>query len=225
MSRLSLPKITAISIGLSLLAVTAGPALAQKPANPAVTPLIRKQRIETKVENKIENIEDRINTVRERIASKAAELRLKLQTFRDKKKAEIAERINTALNRINQNQTEQMRKHLKTMSLILNKLEARVRSGAPDIKDTATASAAIVSARTAIASASAAVEQQALKDYTIQVTSESKIATDAKTQRDRLHTDLQATRKMVQNTKQAVANAIRLAKSGFIKEGTASGKQ
>ena len=113
---------------------------------------------------------------------------------------------------------------------ILDKLEARVNSGTPDIKGSASASAAIASARDAIASASAAVSDQALKDYTIVVTSESNIRIDAKTQRDKLHTDLLALRKIVIDAKQAVANAIRVAKSGkalipgLRKEGTSSGQ-
>ncbi len=173
------------------------------------------------------------------IASKAAALKLKLQTFKDQKKAQIAERVNTNLNDINQKQTEQMQKHLDAMSVILDKLEVRVNSPTPDIKDPEAARVAIASARATIATVSAAVLAQSQKDYTIQVTSESKIGVDAKTQRDKLHADILAIRKAVIDAKQSVANAIRVAKSGSVpnmgsspkegtglkKEGTTSGKQ
>lgn len=163
-------------------------------------------------------------------ASKSAAFRAKLQTFKDAKKAQIAERVNVNLNSINQNQTIQMSKVIDKMAVILDKLEARVNQGKPDIKDPAAAKAAIASAKAAIATASAAVSVQAQKDYTIQVTSENKIRTDAKTQRDKLHTDLQALRKTVIEAKTAVANAIRIAKSGALptinsQEGTSSGQQ
>lgn len=163
-------------------------------------------------------------------ASRTGLFKAKLQTFKDTKKAQIAERVNVNLNGINQKQTIQMAKILDKMSVILDKLEARVNQDKPDIKDPAGAKAAIASAKAAIATASAAVSAQAQKDYTIQVTSENKIRTDAKTQRDKLHTDLQALRKTVIEAKTTVINAIRIAKSGATtiinrKEGTSSGQQ
>ena len=84
-----------------------------------------------------------------------------------------------------------------------------------------------MSARKAIATASAALNIQSQKDYTIQVTTESRIKFDAQKQRDLLHNDLVAIRKMVIDAKQAVANAIRIAKAGSLgnKEGTESGKE
>ncbi|MDP3758247.1 MAG: hypothetical protein Q8Q86_00865, partial [Candidatus Daviesbacteria bacterium] len=111
------------------------------------------------------------------------------------------------------------------------KLETRVNRGEPDIKDPAAARTAIASARVTIASTSAAVSAQSLKDYTVTVSSEARVKLDAKLQRDKLHTDLLALRKIVIDAKQAVGNAIRVAKSGKIeipragKEGTNSGQQ
>lgn len=160
------------------------------------------------------------------MASRAATLKVKLQAFKDKNKAVIAERVSVNLNALNQNQTSQMQKHLGNMSAIVDKLENRINQGSPDVKDPSGAKAAIASARANIASSSAAVTTQSLKDYTIQVTSETKIRADAKLQRDKLHTDLLALRKTVIDAKQSVANAIRIAKSSSeIKEATGSGQQ
>lgn len=225
------------------MAMTAYPALAQNsvkaigkplPAQVATsTAAARNQLVQQRIETQKENVENRIAAMKEQIASREAALKAKLQAFKDKKKAQIADRVNTALNRINENQTTQMKRHLGTMTTILDKLEVRVNQAAPDIKDPAAAKAAIASARAAISTASAAVTAQSEKDYTITVTSESKIGVDAKTQRDKLHTDLQAARKLVIDAKQAVANAIRTAKAGSLpvgktvleKEGTESGQQ
>lgn len=226
MPKSTVSKISAILAGLSLLAVSAYPVLAVDSTGSAVKPPARNQ-----IEARKENIVDKTAAMREKLASKAAALRLKLQTFKDKKKAEIADRVNINLNNINQKQTSQMQKHLDKMSAILDKLEARVENGKPDVKDPAAARVAIASARAVISSASAAVSTQAQKDYTITVTSEGRIGLDAKVQRDKLHTDLLAVRKMVVDAKQSVANAIRVAKSGSVpagtglkKEGTSSGK-
>ena len=100
------------------------------------------------------------------------------------------------------------------MSEILTKLEKRVTENKPDIKDPAAAKTAIVSAKTQIASAEAAVGTQAEKDYTITINSETTVKVDAKTMRDALHTDLKAVRETVIAAKKAVANAIKEAKNG-----------
>ncbi len=213
-------KIPITLVGLSLIAITAYPVLAQDATRPAV---IKKQIIQGKLEIKRENVENRIVVLKEKQASKTAALKVKLEAFKDKAKASAAARINTNLNMINQKQTSQMQKHLVTMTTILDKLEKRVNSASPDIKNAASASAAIASARISIASASAAVTAQAENDYSIQVTSEGKIKADAKLQRDKLHTDFLVVRQLVVNAKQSVANAIRTAKSG--KEATSSGQQ
>lgn len=181
------------------------PAAVKKPAIGPARPLIKE---------KVQARKEVIQLAREKIASRTANLKAKLEKFKDKRKADLAEKINTNLNKINENQTSQMEKHLATMTNILNKLEARVNQAPPDIKDPDQARSAIASAREAIASASSAVSEQAQKDYTITVTSETRVKADAKTQRDKLHQDLTAVRKMVIEAKKAVSNAIRTAKSG-----------
>lgn len=188
-------------------------------------------KMQQKTEQKIENIKNkadaRIQSLREKAASKEAALKEKLETFRDKKKAQIAERINTNLNRINGIITNNMRRHLEKMTKILERLTNRVEDGKPDIKNADLAKQAIASASAAIASASAAVDVQAEKDYTIEATSEATIKDDMQAMRRKLHTDLQGVRRFVIAAKQAVANAIRVAKSGKIeggKEATESGE-
>ncbi len=186
-------KASRIIVGLSILAVSISPAFAEDGATAAAK--IRKP-LPAQI----------VNTRMEKIASKTATLKAKLESFKDKRKAEAAERINTNLNTINQNQTTQMQRHLDAMTVILNKFEARV----------STQSAAIAAARVNIASASAAVLAQSQKDYTITVSTEIRIKVDAKKQRDALHADLLALRKIVIDAKQSVGNAIR--------EGSSSGQ-
>lgn len=234
MSKSDISKASAVLIGLSILATSVGTIFAQNlPRTTTAGPgtVTNKNSLVQQKLTKVD-IEGKLADMREKLASKEAILRAKLQSFRDQKKATAAARISTNLNKINQNQTAQMQKHLDLMSTILDKLETRVNQPTPDIKDPAAAKAAIASARATIASASAAVSTQAQKDYTIQVTTESRIRIDAQTMRDKLHTDILALRKTVIDAKQAVANAIRTAKSGSAaspgpkeKEGTTSGRQ
>ena len=220
MSKSGLSKASAILIGFSIIAGSASVAFAQN-SPPAVTSKQLNQQNQQRIN--ITNIENHIANMREKLASKEATLKLKLQTFRDQKKATAAARINTNLNQINQNQSTQMQRHLDTMSGILDKLGVRINQPTSDIKDPTAAKAAISSAQATIASTSAAIVTQSQKDYTIQVTTENRIRVNAQAMRNKLHTDILSIRKAVIDAKQAVANAIRVAKSD--KEATTSGSQ
>lgn len=214
---------------LVLIFIYANSAFAQDATSTATT---RKEKVQQRVETRKETAEQRITALKEKAASREAAMKAKLQTFRDKQKAQIAERVNTNLNKINQKITSEMLKYLTRMSEILAKLETRVNTGSPDIKDVISAKEAIASASASIALAQEAVQAQSEKDYTITVTSEAKIRQDAQNMRKQLHTDLQTVRKLVVDAKQAVGSAIRIAKSDPIptgaelrKEGTISGQQ
>ena len=171
----------------------------------------KKERIKERIENRKLLVQERIADIKERIASREASLREKLATFKDKRKSALVERVNTNLNRINQNRTDHFKKFLENASRILLRLEQRVATKAAEGADTTKANAAIADARVAIASASAAVNAQALMDYTITISSESAAKADVKEQRNALHEDLSKVKQLVMVAKQAVANAIRVA--------------
>lgn len=204
---------SAIFAVISIVLLQAMPAFAQNNAiKQASEPALKRpavQSVKPPVKNKLE-------AAKEKMASREGALKAKLQKFKDQKKANLAERINTNLNIISQNHIRMWEKHLNTMSAITDKLENRVNQGTPDIKDPEAAREAISLARTAIASASSAVSLQALNDYTINITSESRIRTAAKLQRDKLHKDISSVRKLVIEAKQKVAGAVRIAKSGKV---------
>lgn len=198
------------------------PVSAEDATSPGTT---RKDLVKQKIEARKDSIEKRVVAVKDKIASREAVLKAKLLVFKDKRKAEITERINTNLNKINQNQTTQMQKHLERMSVLLDKLENRVNTGSSDIKDPQAAKVAISSARASVDQATSAVKTQAGKDYTLQVTKESKVKADAQAMRTKLNTDLKSVRQLVITTKQMISNAIKTARTGqIVKEGTPSGK-
>lgn len=206
-----------------LAAVLAYPTLAKDSTTSSTQTPRKGTNLQPRTDTRMQKIDSRIASQGAKMATREAALKAKLATFRNKEKAAIAQRVNTNLNKINQNQTAQMQKHLDRMSTLLDKLESRVTSNTPDIKDPKSAQAAVDEATEVMAFASAAVAAQAEKDYTIQVTSETRLKTDASSVREKLHTDLQAIRRLVINAKQSVSNAIRAAKSN--KEGTTSGQQ
>ncbi|MBI4038255.1 hypothetical protein HY387_01240 [Candidatus Daviesbacteria bacterium] len=153
----------------------------------------------------------RREAVQQKIATRAAALKLKLQAFRDQNKAKRVEKINETLAMINKKRTDHFVKFLDNAQRISNKLEDRVNEAEASGKDTTVAKAAIADAKTAIQAAKAAVLDQADNDYTIEVSSEKTVREDAKAARDSLRNDLGNLRKQVVEAKQAVAKAIQVA--------------
>lgn len=202
MKKIILSAITTSTILLS----TALPALA---VDDATSSTAKRPGPIQKLEQRAERLTQRLESRKDNIASREAALKAKLQVFKDKRKAEVADRVNTNLNMINKKRTDMMMKHLDKMSEILAKVEARVNS-APADKDTTAAKKTVADTKAAIDSAKAAVTTQAGNDYTITVTSETTVKTDAKAARDKLFNDLKATHQLVISAKQAVANAIRV---------------
>ncbi len=172
-------------------------------------------KIDTTIASREAKLSEDSDVRKAKIASREASLKAKLQKFKDKRKADLTQRISTNLNMINKNETEHMLKNLDTMSSILDKLEA--------ILNNSEASAAIASARQTIATTSAVVNEQAQNDYTIQVSSESTVRSDAKAKRDQLFNDLRAVRKEVIDAKQSIMRIFRLVRIGTkIEEGSSS---
>ena len=136
-------------------------------------------------------------------STRSASLKKALQRFRDQKKAVIVQRVNDTLAMINKNRTDMMKKHLQTMTDILTRLENRVNQPATQ--------EAITQAKTAIQNASQSVDTQSQKEYTIVVSSESTVKTDAQTARQNLFTDLKTTHQQVVDARQALVNAIEVA--------------
>lgn len=225
----TMKRIIQVGLGIGILVTSIVPVFAQD-ATPTSTRRERgeerreerREQFATRTAERREAIQDRLAEHREQLASRAAELKARLAAFKDRRKAALVEKISNVLNKINEKRTNAMRRHLEKMSELLGKLVDRVANKGGQGKDTSQVDSAIASASAAIASASAAVDAQALKDYTITISSESAARVNAKVARDKLHTDLQAVRKLVVAAKQAVANAIRVAATtlGGIGEGS-----
>lgn len=232
----ALIRTSAIAVLLSAFLISAYVVSAVDSTTSAKT---RGQKVQERIETRQENIQDRVDTRKEtlaqrvedrkeNIASREAALKAKLNSFRNKQKAQIVERLNNELNNINKKMILHFQRVLEVMSTILNKLEARVNSSTPDIKDPTLAKEAINDAKLTIASANAAVSAQAAKDYTVSLTTEARAKTDLQTVRKQLHDDLKVVHQSVADAKKSVARAIRIAKSGKlepIEEATPSGQQ
>ncbi len=162
----------------------------------------------TKRETTLDNRQTKLET-RKDTASREANLKLKLDKFKDQKKATIVQRVSDNLNRINQTRVDSANKFLANATRILDRLQERVTQRSSG-KDASAANSAIANARSTIASASAAVTLQSSIDYTVTIASESGAKADTKTVRDKFHSDWLNVRKSLIEVKQAVADAVRV---------------
>lgn len=151
-------------------------------------------------------------TRREAQASAAAArkeaLKDKFKAFKDQKRVTIAKRLDTNLGKVNNNRTEAMLKQLERMETLLGRVETRAATSSAEGKDITPVTTAIGTAKDSIAQARDAVEDQALKDYTVSATSEAKLKEEFKTARDNLMADLKAVHQQVQDAKKLVVSAV-----------------
>lgn len=198
-------KLTAVS---AILLLALAPAvLAQTSTSSSTT---KKDAVQQRVEQRKQTLNERLDQRKENIASRAAALKAKVAKFQDQQRALRVEKFNENLNKINENRTNAFLKFIDKMSEILARVEIKVNSTSGD---TTAAKAAIANAKAKIAAAKTAVENQAAKDYTVNVITEGKIRIDAKTAFDSLRQDLQTTKTTLTDAKQAVAKAIQTASS------------
>lgn len=157
------------------------------------------------------DISQRIQQFRDRIASREALLKGRLDKFKDQTLATIAGRVSGNLNSINKNRTDEMIKHLDTLSTILGKVSQRATSTA---SASASVQSSIASASAAITTARNTVNAQSQVDYTISATSETGIKGEVQADRNKLLKDLNAARTAVLDARQAVINAIKAVGGG-----------
>lgn len=214
-------KIAHFVFSLSIVAVMVGCGQTYAQTTATASPTTIKDRVvlpkQTDLKNRLqirkEELKETLEERKAKIASRAALLKQRLNRFKDKIKAKTVERVNTQLSEINERRTEKMTTHLTRLSEILTKLESRVNEASQSGKNVSSATTAISSAKSAIDAAKEAVETQAGNDYTIQVSSEAAVKSDAMKARDSLHTDLKSVHDLVVTARQAVAKAISTALS------------
>lgn len=154
------------------------------------------KRAEARIASREAKQEQRMEVRKDKIASREAAFKAKIQKFKDKKKAEAVTKINDRLNALNKRRVEEMSKHVDKMSEILLKVTAKGDK------------TAVSQAQTAIDAAKAALAVQAAQDYNITLTTESKVQQDARLAKERLTNDLKATHQKVVDARKALSEAI-----------------
>ncbi len=186
---------------------------------------------ETRKAEMMLKVQEKQTALRERIASKQADLmekldmkrkeasesfklkhdafKLRIEAIRDEKKKMLTERISSRSAQINIRRTNHWTEVLNKLSGILQRLEDKVNAAKTAGKDTGSAEAAIASAEAKIAEAQEAVLAQAGNVYTASITSDATLNSTVGTMVKQLQSDLQSVHKLVIEAKQAVMNVVR----------------
>lgn len=165
--------------------------------------LFQEHRQETiaRIQEAREEFKSRIEAHREEMKklmeTRREELKAKLAAFKDGKKAEIAERVDEAFGDINARWIESFTNSVNRIEGVLDAIGSRTDKAEAAGKDVTAVRAKIETAHGAIDAARAAIEAQADKDYTLEVSSEATVKTDASGTRTQLRTDLETVRKAV----------------------------
>lgn len=172
-----------------------------KPATPSgVMPQVMMQ--------KAQGVSDQMMARKDEMASKAAELRLKLQKFKDKNKAKRVENINDNLNNVNTKVTGEMQANLTRISEVVTKLKTWIAEQEAAGKDVSALKTAVANIESQWTDVNIALTDQADNDYTVAVNSETTVKADAQTARNSLRTDLRSVHDKMISLRQSLVNAF-----------------
>lgn len=159
----------------------------------------RREEIKANMETRREEWKQKMEERKAEWEARREELKTKLAEFKDRKKAEIAARIAENLNSLN----ERITNHFSDVLVKLTDIMIRVSAGDVD-GDGATD---ITAANAAIVDAQASVDAQAVKTYSVEVSTEATVKVDVGNARQQLHGDLKAVWELVKSAREAVRQA------------------
>jgi hypothetical protein len=136
------------------------------------------------------------------------EYQTRLQQIKDERKRQIVENVSNRIAVINQNRTSIMLKHLDQIESVLTRLETKITTAKTNGKDVGSVESDIASAKTAISTARTKVSTQSTKTYTINITTESTLASAVATTRQAFQADLKSAHDSVVAARTAVSLAI-----------------
>ncbi len=121
-----------------------------------------------------------------------AEFKTKLAEIKDARKQSIVTNIDTRINTINKNRTDEMSKRLERLTTILTKISTKEATLSSEGKNTTTLKNDITAATAAINAAITAVSDQAAKDYVVTLTTDTALKTNVSTVIKQFMADIKA---------------------------------
>lgn len=163
-----------------------------------------KQRVEERKEELKTRVEEKREEIKNKVEHKREELKKKLEEIKDEKKRQSVERIDRQLDELNRRLLDHYLNMSNKLSDVLIKIAERADKAEERGVDISATRTAIDKANGAIEAVKVAVENQAGKTYTIQVTTEEGLKTDVGKARQALHGDLASVREVVKAAYEAV---------------------
>ena len=139
-----------------------------------------------------------------KIEKERVDFKKKLAAIKDAKKKTILTHLDSEIAKLNKNVTTRFSGTLTRLTDILVKISTKAQAGSTILAGT---QADIDAATAAIASAKTANDAQALKIYTIAITTEANLGVDAGKTRQQLRADVDAVQALVLSARQAVRKA------------------
>lgn len=146
------------------------------------------------------NSTDSAKTTREQ---KRTEIQNKIQKIKDTRKQKIVTGLERSYVNINNRWTTHFKNVLERLTKILDKVKARAEK-----KNNSVALSSINGVYTQIDKVKAAVEEQALKTYTIEITNENRLGEAAKAVHSQLKNDLRALREQIKAIRESIRKIV-----------------
>lgn len=173
-------------------------------------PVERPAVLKSNASEKVMQVKD---AMKEKIADARSAFKEKLQGIKDIRKQNILENLYTRINESNSKKTTQMGERLERLTSILAKVSEMATTLQSEGKSVASLNSLITAANTAIESAKTAVAEQAAKDYTIDISDETTLKTNAREAIKQYLTDIKATFNKVLLAHRAVVKAFSSART------------
>ncbi len=150
-------------------------------------------------------LEEARKTAKDEIEKRKEELKVRLQQIRDEQKKKIVEKVAEQLNELNERMMKHFSAVLDRLSEVLVNIKSRTDKAEARGWDVSAVRTMITAAEEAIASARTAIEAQAAKVYTPEITGEEeKLRVEVGNARQALHRDLAAIREVIRAAYEAV---------------------
>lgn len=198
------------TISLVLFIVFTAFSFAQQPASnsePTTTQIVRPMQNDRLNRNVAERVAERKTAIEEQREENKAELTERLSNIENTAKSAALERINSAIESLNENKTDKWASILDTLSGVLERIKAKLETLESEGADVSDITALVTSAETAIEEASSVVETQAEKTYTFEITDERTLRGVVQPVIQTFRQDLNSTLTAVKSARDAVREA------------------
>lgn len=182
----------------------------QASSSPTLRPRVSQTLLNTQTRRETirENVQERLEAAKERVIQNRVRLQNQLQLIQDENKRRVVANIAERIENRNEYWVMHWNNVLERLSSILAKIEDRADRAQQAGLETADLTQTIRSAQTAIADAQTAVNNQASKVYSINITDETTLREDVQEVIDQYKADLETVQSAIRAARAAVQDCF-----------------